>query len=130
MQSCCADLSSLLVTITSVEQTLISSHTRRQLLTLKHTTKVLLYWLSISQSHSHAIATAILLIMITYYNYYYNRFTAHWTLSGTTRVSQYQKKHSPTHTNHGHQPSLTTYYNAAKYIYLLHIGLLITQILN
>jgi len=29
-----------------------------------------------------------------------------WILSGTTRVSQYQKKHSPTHTYHGHQSSL------------------------
>ena len=27
-------------------------------------------------------------------------------LSGTTRVSQYQKKHSPTHTYYGHQSSL------------------------
>ena len=30
--------------------------------------------------------------------YYYNCFTALWILSETTRVSQYQKKHSPTHT--------------------------------
>jgi len=30
--------------------------------------------------------------------YYHNHFTALWTLSGTTRVSQYQKKHSTTHT--------------------------------
>ena len=28
-----------------------------------------------------------------------------WILSGTTRVSRYQKKHSPTHTYHGHQSS-------------------------
>jgi len=27
----------------------------------------------------------------------YNRFTALWILPGTTRVSRYQKKHSPTH---------------------------------
>ena len=33
----------------------------------------------------------------------HNRFTALWNLSGTTRVSWYQKKHSPTHTHHGHQ---------------------------
>jgi len=32
-----------------------------------------------------------------------NRFMALWILSGTTRVSQYQKKHSPTHTYRGHQ---------------------------
>jgi len=32
----------------------------------------------------------------TYYNYYYynNHFTALWILSGTTQVSQYQKKHN------------------------------------
>jgi len=32
-----------------------------------------------------------------------NRFTALWNLSVTTRVSQHQKKHSPTHTHRGHQ---------------------------
>jgi len=36
----------------------------------------------------------------------HNCFTAFWILSGTTQVSQYQKKHSPTHTYHGHQSSL------------------------
>jgi len=34
---------------------------------------------------------------------YYNILTALWTLSGTTRVIWYQKKHSPTHTYRGHQ---------------------------
>jgi len=29
----------------------------------------------------------------------HNRFTALWILSGTTRVSRYQKKHSPTHSS-------------------------------
>ena len=43
---------------------------------------------------------------LLYYNYYYKHFTALWTLSDTTQVSQYQKKHSPTHTSRGHQPSL------------------------
>jgi len=38
--------------------------------------------------------------------YYYNHFTALWTLSGTIWVSQYQKKHTPTHTYRGHQSSL------------------------
>jgi len=43
-----------------------------------------------------------------YYYYYYNNnhFTALWTLSGTTRVSRCQKKHSPTHNYHSHQSSL------------------------
>jgi len=36
----------------------------------------------------------------------HNHFTALWILSGTTRVSRYQKKHSPTHTYCGHQSSL------------------------
>jgi len=36
----------------------------------------------------------------------HNRFMALWILSRTTRVSQYQKKHAPTDTCHGHQSSL------------------------
>jgi len=36
----------------------------------------------------------------------HNRFMALWILSGKTLVSQYQKKHSPTYTYHGHQSSL------------------------
>jgi len=31
----------------------------------------------------------------------HNHFMALWILSGTTWVSQYQKKHSPNHTYHG-----------------------------
>ena len=36
----------------------------------------------------------------------HNRFTALWILSGTTRVSWHQKKHSPTHNYCNHQSSL------------------------
>jgi len=36
----------------------------------------------------------------------HNRFMALWILSGTTRVSRYQKKHSPTHTHRGHHSSI------------------------
>ena len=36
----------------------------------------------------------------------HNCFTALWFFSGTTRVSRYQKKHSPTHTYCAHQSSL------------------------
>jgi len=32
----------------------------------------------------------------------------HTTMSGTTRVGRYQKKHSPTHTHHDHQTYFTT----------------------
>ena len=39
------------------------------------------------------------------YSHTHNCFTALWILSGTTRVSQYQKKHSP-YTYRGHQSSL------------------------
>jgi len=38
--------------------------------------------------------------------HYYNHFTALWTLSGTTRVRRYHKKHSPTHSYRGQQSSL------------------------
>jgi len=45
------------------------------------------------------------------YNYY-NCFTALWISSRTTWVSQYQKKHLPTHTSHGHPLSaFSIYYN-------------------
>jgi len=47
-----------------------------------------------------------------YYNY--NRFTALWILSGTTWVSQYQKKHSPTHTYRGHQSSFICFLHLLK----------------
>jgi len=36
----------------------------------------------------------------------HNRFVAPRMLSGTTRLSRYQKKHSPTHAYHRHQSSL------------------------
>jgi len=39
----------------------------------------------------------------------HNHFMALWNLSGKTRVSRYQKKHSPTHTHRGHQSSLTAF---------------------
>ena len=39
----------------------------------------------------------------------HNRFMALWNLSGTTRVSRYQKKHSLTHTHRGHQSSLSAF---------------------
>jgi len=40
----------------------------------------------------------------TTHTHTHNRlFTVLWNLSGTTRVSRYQKKHSPTHTHRGHQ---------------------------
>jgi len=47
----------------------------------------------------------------------YNRFTALWTWSGTTRVSCYQKKHSPTNTYHGDKSSLICFYYYYYYYY-------------
>jgi len=46
--------------------------------------------------------------------HYYNHFTALWTLSETTRVSRNQKKHSPTHTYGGHQPSLICFHHLLR----------------
>jgi len=42
----------------------------------------------------------------------HNRFMALWNLSGTTRVSRYQKKHSPTDTHRGHQSSCNESYSS------------------
>jgi len=39
----------------------------------------------------------------------HNHFTALMTLSGTSRMSWYQKKHSPTHNYRGHQSFLICY---------------------
>jgi len=50
--------------------------------------------------------TALAVLCPPSHKHTHNRFTALWILSGTTRVSQYQKKHSPPHTYHDHQSSL------------------------
>jgi len=53
-----------------------------------------------------------------------NHFTALWNLSGTTRVSWYQKKHSPTHTHRGHQSSqsaFSIYYDPWHPPYSIHV---------
>jgi len=44
----------------------------------------------------------------------HNHFTALWILSGTTGVSRYQKKHSPTYTYRGHQSSLVCFFNLIR----------------
>jgi len=44
------------------------------------------------------------------YTHTYNCFSAIWILSGTTRVSWYQKKHSPTHTYLDHPLSASSIY--------------------
>jgi len=46
----------------------------------------------------------------------HNRFTALWILSGTPRLSQYQKKHSPTHTYRGHLSSLICFLHLLRSI--------------
>ena len=45
-----------------------------------------------------------------------NHFTALWILSRTTRVSGYQKKHSPTHTYRGHQLSLICFIHSLQFM--------------
>jgi len=52
----------------------------------------------------------------------HNRFTSLYILSGSTRVSRYQKKHSPTHINRGHQSSLICI------LHLHHVPKLVTPI--
>jgi len=54
----------------------------------------------------------------------HNCFMALWILSGTTWVSRYQKKHSPTHTDRGHQISLSAssiYYDPWHPPYSIHV---------
>jgi len=54
----------------------------------------------------------------------YNHFMALWILSGTTWVSRYQKKHSPTHTHHRHQSSQSAssiYYDPWHPPYSIHV---------
>jgi len=48
-------------------------------------------------------------------SHYYNHFTSLWTLSGKTRVSQYQKKHSPTHIYRGHQSSVICFLDLLRF---------------
>ena len=50
--------------------------------------------------------------------------TVLWNLSGTTRVSRYQKKHSPTHTHRSHQSSqsaFSIYYDPWHPPYSIHV---------
>jgi len=56
----------------------------------------------------------IIIIIVTYKCITYNHFTALWILSGTTRVSRYQKKHSPTHTYRGHRSSLICFIHVMR----------------
>jgi len=71
--------------------------------------------------HENAVKMALMMVQPpskcswnsdSFVRYMYNthththkRFTALWTLSETTRVRWYQKKHSPTHNYPGHQSS-------------------------
>ena len=60
----------------------------------------------VPQEYRRVIDDTTLLTHTHTHTHTHNRFTALWILSGTTRVSRYQKKHSPTHTYRGHQSSL------------------------
>ena len=62
-----------------------------------------------ADKHTHITTTTILHT----HAHSHNHFTALWILSGTTQVSQYQKKHSPTHTYRGHQSSLICFIHPA-----------------
>ena len=54
----------------------------------------------------NVIITFIVCLLQDSNTYAHNHFTALLTLSRTTRVSRYQKKHSRTHNHCGHQSSL------------------------
>ena len=60
---------------------------------------------------SHGILN---LLFLSLELHYYKHFAAFWTLSGTTRVSRYEKKHSPTHTYHGHRSFLICFLHLLK----------------
>jgi len=76
-----------------------------QLQTIEYACTVRIWWLGslvkcrCMVGHLHGNAT-----------HTHNRFTALWNLSGTTRVSWYQKKHSSTHAHRGHQSSLSAFF--------------------
>ena len=61
-------------------------------------THLLTYLLMHSVTHGHAHVTSF--TFAYYYYYYYNHFMALWTLSQTTRVSQYQGEPVPESTFH------------------------------
>ena len=63
-----------------------------------------------SQHDPTNIIIIIIIIIITH-----NRFMALLILSGTTRVSRYQKKHSPAHTYRGHQSSLICFFHLLRF---------------
>jgi len=63
-------------------------------------------------------------VLLTNYTHTHNHFTALWNLSGTTRVSRYQKKHSPINTHRGHQSSqsaFSIYYEPWHPPYSIHV---------
>jgi len=72
--------------------------------------------------YSSPVACQIKILSLKYYYYYYdyyyyyNHFMALRILSGTSRVSRYQKKHSPSHTYHGHQSSLICFLHLLWYM--------------
>jgi len=55
-------------------------------------------------------------ILLTHTHAHTQPFTALWILSGTTRVSRYQKKHSPTRTYRGHQSSLICFIHVIRFV--------------
>jgi len=66
------------------------------------------HWLANSGWNFDVVVLKVLLrpcYTVRYY-YYYNCFMAVWILCGTTRVSWYQKNHSPSHTYRGYQSFL------------------------
>ena len=81
-------------------------------------------WLAVSLSPSICICLSVSLCFYLNQTHTHNRFTALWNLSGTTRVSRYQKKDSPTHTHRGHQSTqsaFSIYYDPWHPAYSIHV---------
>ena len=63
-------------------------------------------WPYLPEANELVMCAFILDFAESYHCYTHDCFMALWILSGTTWVSHYQKKHSPTHTYHGHQSAI------------------------
>jgi len=86
---------------------------------LEHTLDGLLHVMA--QTTCNRLCTLLDLIQTYCHHYYYNCLTALWILHGTNWVSQYQKKHSSTHTHRDHQSFLICFLPMASFLFKLRI---------
>jgi len=83
-----------------------SGEDREQRVTWWHVDRPVWCYAALAVGRRSSLCTRMYRMVLTTRTHVHNRFTALWILSGTSRVSRYQKKHSPTYTYHGHQSSL------------------------